>query len=146
MTDVNKNLQERLSEVESLLQVADKRLKSYKNLEEGTLRVTESHGCPQYHFRKKGSDNEQYIPAYEKDRIALLAQRDYDEKAYKALQNMQKRIIKFIRGFDDDSIEHIYERMCNGRKRFVNPIVPTKEMFIERWMEKHNTLSVRAAF
>lgn len=138
MTDVNENLQERLSEVESLLQVADKRLKSYRNLEEGTLRVTESHGCPQYHFRKKGSDNEQYIPAYEKDRIALLAQRDYDEKAYKALQDMQKRIIKFIRGFDDDSIEHIYERMCNGRKRFVNPIVPTKEMFIERWMEKHN--------
>ena len=103
----------------------------------GTLRVTESHGCPQYHFRKKGSDKEQYIPTYEKDKIALLAQRDYDEKVFKLLQDMQKRINKFSGSFDEDAIEHVYERMCIGRKRFVNPIVPTKEMLIENWMEKH---------
>ncbi len=53
MTSIKNELEEKLAEVEGLLQEAEKRLKNYKNLEEGTLRVTESHGCPQYHFRKK---------------------------------------------------------------------------------------------
>ncbi|SCY69351.1 hypothetical protein [Butyrivibrio sp. INlla14] len=66
MTSINTELEERLAEVEGLLQEAEKRLKNYKNLEEGTLRVTESHGCPQYHFRKKGSNKEQYLPKFEK--------------------------------------------------------------------------------
>ncbi len=137
MTSINTELEEKLAKVEGLLQEAEKRLKNYKNLEEGTLRVTESHGCPQYHFRKKGSDKEQYLPKFEKNKIALLAQRDYDEKIYKVLQDMQKRLDKFIKGFDDDSIDHVYERMCTGRKIFVNPIVPTNQMLIEKWMEKH---------
>lgn len=137
MTSINKELEERLAEVERLLKEAEKRLKSYKNLEEGTLRVTESHGCPQYHFRKKGSDKEKYIPTYEKDKIALLAQRDYDEKIFKLLKDMHKRLDKFIKGFDEDSIEHVYDRMCAGRKKFVNPIVPTNQMRVEKWLEKH---------
>ena len=137
MKNINMELEERLVEVESLLREAEKRLKNYKNLEEGTLRVTESHGCPQYHFRKKGSDKEQYIPTYEKDKIALLAQRDYDEKIYKLLQNMQTRLDKFIRGFDEGAIENAYEKMCSGRKKYVNPIAPTTQMRIEKWMEEH---------
>ena len=137
MTSINNHLKARLNEIEGLLQIADKRLKSYKNIEEGALRVTESHGCPQYHFRKEGSDKDQYIPAYEKEKIVLLAQREYDEKAYKLLKDQQKRLDKFIRGFDDDAIEHVYERMCFGRKKLVNPIIPTNEMFVEKWMEKY---------
>ncbi len=137
MTTVDKVLKEKLAEVETLLQIANKRLRNYRNLEEGTLRVTESHGCPQYHFRKKGCDKEQYIPTYEKEKIILLAQRDYDEKVYKLLQDMQKRLDKFIKGFDADSVEDVYERMCAGRKKYVNPIVPTKEMLIEKWMDEH---------
>lgn len=137
MARINTELEKRLAEVDSLLRETEKRLKGYKNLEEGTLRVTESHGCPQYHFRKKGSNKEQYIPTYEKDKIALLAQRDYDEKIYKLLQDMQKRLEKFIRGFDDGAIEHVYDRMCSGRKKFVNPIVPTTQMRIEKWLEEH---------
>ncbi len=137
MISYKTELQEQLSEVEMLLEEADKRLKSYKNLEEGTLRVTESHGFAQYHFRKKGSDKEQYIPTYEKEKIYRLAQRDYDEKVYKLLADMQNRLSKFIKGYNAQDLDHIYERMCKGRKQLVNPIVFPDSIYIEKWMDEH---------
>ena len=67
------------------------------------------------------------------DRLSLLL----DLKIFKLLKDMHKRLDKFIKGFDEDSIEHVYDRMCAGRKKFVNPIVPTNQMRVEKWLEKH---------
>jgi hypothetical protein len=137
MISYESELNAQLQEIENLIVEEEKRIKLYKNLEPGRLRVTESHGCPQYLFRKDGTTKEQYIPTYEKDKIRLLAQRDYDEKTYKLLNDMKKRLAKFLDGYDPEMLDHIYNRMCQGRKNIVVPIMLTDEMYIEKWMEKY---------
>ena len=130
-------LKNQLSRCERLLHEVEKRLRTYKNLEPGNVRVAMSHGCPQFYFRRPGKDKEEYIPAIEKEKIHLLAQRDYEEKVYKELISMKNRLNKFIAGYDPKAIENIYERMCEKRKNLIIPIVPTDEMYIEKWLEKY---------
>ena len=135
---INKEeLKIKLDEVEKLLQEAERRLKTYKGLEPGNIRVATSHGCKQYYFRKDGKDKEEYISVIEKERIHLLAQRDYEEKVYRTLISMRNRLKKFIDGYDPDAVDNIYERMCAVRKELVTPIVPTERMAIDQWMETY---------
>ncbi len=137
MTGVKGELERQLIQCEKLLQEVEKRLRAYKNLEPGNVRVAISHGCPQFYMKRPGVDKEEYIPAIEKEKIHLLAQRDYEEKVHKELISMKNRLSKFIAGYDPDSINNIYERMCDIRRNLVTPIVPTNEMIIDMWMEKY---------
>ncbi len=137
MANVIDELQKQLNRSEMLLHEIEKRLKTYKNLEPGNIRVAMSHGCPQYYYRRPGKDKEEYIPAIEKERIHLLAQRDYEQKVQKELVSIRNRLQKFIAGYDPMGVENIYERMCDIRKTLVNPIIMTDEMYIEKWMEKY---------
>ncbi len=137
MTNTYQELKEKLIWSEKLLQEVEKRLRTYKNLEPGNLRVAVSHGCPQYYIKRPGKDKEEYIPAIEKEKVHLLAQRDYEEKVRKELLSMKNRLSKFIAGYDPKAVENIYERMCDTRKKQVVPIVLTEKMYIEKWMNDH---------
>lgn len=138
MTNVKKELEKQLIKTEKMLQEVEKSLRAYKNLEPGNIRVATSHGCPQYYIKRPGKEKEDYLPVIEKEKIHLLAQRDYEEKVRKELICLEKRLRKFIAGYDENAIEHIYERMCDTRRQLIKPIVLTEEMYIEKWMEKFN--------
>ena len=137
MNTKNTELISKLAETEKLLTEIEKKLKTYKNLAPGNIRITESHGCVQYFHRIPGKEQEKYISKIEKESIHLLAQRDYEEKVKKELLRTKNRLEKFIAGYDADAIDKIYERMCDARKDLVTPIVPTEAMYIEQWMEEH---------
>ena len=77
MISVNNELKKQLSMCEKLLQEVEKRQRTYKNLEPGNIRIANSHGCPQFYLKRPGKDKEEYIHTIEKERIHLLAQRDY---------------------------------------------------------------------
>lgn len=150
MTNAYEELKEKLVWSEKLLQEVEKRLRIYKNLEPGSLRVAMSHGCPQYYIKRPGKDREEYISTIEKEKIHLLAQRDYEEKVSKELLRLNNRLTKFIAGYDPKAVENIYERMCDTRKNLVVPIVLTDKMYIEKWMDEHrgsvNTYGVATEF
>ncbi len=137
MTDVSEELKEQLIWSENVLHEVEKRLKTYKNLEPGSVRMAMSHGCPQYYIKRPGKDKEEYIPTIEKEKVHLLAQRDYEEKVRKELLRMKSRLSKFIAGYDPQAVDNIYERMCDTRKNLVEPVVLTEKMYIEKWMEEH---------
>ncbi len=137
MTNTINELKKQLNRTEKLLHEVEKRLKTYKTLEPGNIRVAISHGCPQFYLKRPGKDKEEYIPVIEKERIHLLAQRDYEEKVYKELVSSKNRLTKFIAGYDPKGVENIYEKLCDIRKGIVTPIVMPDEMYIEKWMEKY---------
>ena len=68
MVNYKKELEIQLKELDSLLAKVSKNQKGYKGLEPGKLRVTSSHGIPQYRFVKDGSSCAQYLPAIEKEK------------------------------------------------------------------------------
>ena len=137
MIDYRKELTKQLAELNQLLKEVDSRLKKSKDLEEGKLRVCSSHGYPQYHFRPAGDGKERYIPASEKDKVKALAQKEYDQKIKRELEQSSKKLQKFLTSYDVNNIEAIYEKLHVGRKNLIDPIIPTKEMIIEKWYEEH---------
>jgi hypothetical protein len=137
MTNVKFELMKQLSEVEKLILEVEKSLRSYKNLENGKLRMSKSNGCTQYLMIKPGTDKKEYIHSYEKEKIHLLAQREYEEKFHKTLLSIKKRLNRFIEGYDPHELEHVYDVMCDSRKRLVAPIVPSESIYIANWMEEH---------
>ena len=137
MTNLKEELKQHLAELDSLIENEAGRLKRFKGLEKGKLQVTSSHGIIQYLFVKDGTTEPQYMPAIDKDKVKLYAQREYDEKMYEHLTVMQRRLQRFIKNYDENSIDTIYENMCEGRKRLVTPIRPDKDTLISSWMEMY---------
>ncbi len=137
MINYKEDLEKQRMELIKLEKRAVDRLKTYRGLEKGNLRVSTSNGCSQYHFRREGETKESYIPTYEMDRIKLLVQRDYDEKVQKELHNLIGRIERFIKGYDVDRIDQLYEKLIKGRKHLVDPIQPTSELIIKEWYERN---------
>ncbi len=133
MIDYTKELNDQLDELNLLLEEADNRLKKAWNIEEGKLRVCSSHGCPQYHFRAKGQEQEKYIPTYEKDKIKALVQREYDISVKNELEVSSKKLQKFLKSYDFNAINAVYDKLHQGRKIMVNPIIPSQDMRIEEW-------------
>lgn len=133
MIDYTEELKEQVEELNLLLEKTDNRLKKMWNIEEGKLRVCSSHGHPQYHFKAKGEEKERYIPTYEKDKIKMLVQKEYDLSIRKELESVSKKLQKFLKGYDINNIESVYENLHPGRKCLVNPIIPSRTMRIEEW-------------
>ncbi len=138
MINYKKCLEQQQKELMKLEKIAAENLKAYKGLEKGNIRVSTCNGCAQYRFRKEGEEKEVYLPAYEKEKIRMLIQRDYDEKIYKELINMRKRLEKFNNSYDVGKIDEMYEKLCDGRKKLINPIKPTEEMQINNWYKSFN--------
>lgn len=137
MRNYKEELEKQLEELRQLEKEASKRVKSYKGLEKGNSRVSSRNGNYQYHFKEEGEEKEHYISKIDISRIKLLLQRDYDEKMHKHLKDMINRLEKFCSRYDADSIDDLYERLCDGRREMVNPIRPTKEMLIKVWYDRH---------
>jgi hypothetical protein len=137
VNNITKELNQHLLEIESLIAQETSRLKQYKGLEKGKLQVTSSHGNIQYLFVENGTNAPKYMPVIEKEKVRLFAQREYDEKMYEHLNTTKARLSRFIKNYDENSIDAIYENMCDGRKRLVTPIRPDKETIINTWMEMH---------
>lgn len=137
MINYIKELSAQLDELKHLETITANRLKSYKGLEKGNIRVCTHNGVSQFYFKKDGDLKEHYIPKIEMSKIKLLIQRDYDEKILKRLVDMIKRLEKFNTGYDVDSLEEFYNNLPEGRRALIDPIQPTRQMIIDDWYKKH---------
>lgn len=150
MINYKSELESQLSELKRLKKEAESRLKGFKNLEKGNIRVSKCNGTSQYHFKKEGEEKEHYIPKYEMSKIRMLIQRDYDEKIHKELVQMINRLEKFNKAYDVERIEQLYVKLPDGRKKLVNPIKPSREMVIDEWYKNYpggkNTYEIKHEF
>ncbi|WP_051538128.1 hypothetical protein [Butyrivibrio proteoclasticus] len=137
MINYKEELNKQLYELRQLEKDAAQKVKSYKGLERGNIRVSSSNGNYQYHFKKEGEAKEHYISKIDISRIKLLLQRDYDEKMLKHLKDMINRLDKFNNRYDIDSIDELYEKLSEGRRELVTPIRATKDMLIKDWYDRH---------
>ncbi len=137
MINYKTELEAQLKELIALEKKISSRIKDYKGVEKGNIRVCMCHGSAQYHFKKEGEDKESYIPKYEISKIQKLVQRDYDEKVHRELLDMINRLDKFNKKYDIGKLFALYDNLPIGRKKLINPIVPTVEMTVEEWLRLH---------
>lgn len=92
-----------------------------------------SNGCPQYYF-KNGTGPRVYAKKSDMPRVKSIIQQDYDIEVRKTIVKSIKGLEQFIAKYDINSIENVYDNLCDARKRLVTPIIPSNEEYIKLWL------------
>ena len=119
-------------ELENLLNL---KLKSQKNLPQGHLRIEQKKGvrAPQfYHVTSPANTHGVYIPGSQAALAQHLAQKDYDHKLIKILQQ-QLSILEKLISVTDGKIEKLYSKMCPARQRLIRPVTLNNLQYSEAW-------------
>ena len=105
-----------------LLNLLNLKMKSQKNLPQGHLRIEQKKGAraPQfYHFTNPADTHGVYIPAAKQELARRLAQKDYDHKLIKILEQQLTLIEKLIK-VTEGKITGLYTKSCvRTRQEFI---------------------------
>lgn len=115
-------------------------LKRLDDSPEGFLRITKKWAKQQYYHRTDPKDpTGKYIPEKNHKLVKDLAQKDYDTKLLKALKQQQKAIENFIKNYDPDAAEQVYQKLSGQRKALVTPEYLSDEEFVQQWLSQPYT-------
>ena len=130
LTLLNKSLESRIELIR----------KRYKTAPEGSLRIVNKWNKHQYYHKINLGDTEgKYIPRKDRPLAARLAQKDYDKKLLDALTNQQKALQRFIKDYDPDAAQQVYEKLTDPRKALVTPEFLSDEEFIRQFLSQPYT-------
>lgn len=102
---------------------------------DGTLRVTKKRKIYQYYHRKNVDDTEgRYIQREDEALAIALAQKDYDKKLLISLEQQLKTIERFLKDYDSDAPQLVYEKLTEARKTLVKPEFLSDEEYVRQWM------------
>lgn len=137
-------LQKRLVDLQEAL---EKKRKDLKELPEGHLRIAQTSHKPQYyHYIAPKDFKGVFIPRTNDEFARKLAQKDYDLKVVKLLENEIHAITRFLRQLcrggrlptanssTATKLGELYAKMCPARQRLVTPITLTAEQYAKQWL------------
>ena len=99
---------------------------------EGRLRISVNQGNVRY-YHCVDAGRYDYIP---KDNIQLaqrLAQKNYNDKVIMKATARARLISKCLKGYNDDEIEQLYDKLHPERKSLITPVNPTTRQLEEEW-------------
>lgn len=132
MKEMKKALLKRVKELDSLIPKVEK---SLKKAPEGTLVLSQSNGTVQYYHKTESTQKKgKYILAKDRNLVATLAQKDYDLRFLKVINEQKKQISKAIKLLPDIEPAQIYSGLSEARKKLVKPHALTDEQYVEQWM------------
>lgn len=106
----------------------------------GTLRVSSKDNRNQfYHMTTTGDHHGKYLSKKDRPLASRLAQKDYDTRLLKVLNEQQKAIDRFLNDFDPDAAEQVYQKLSEQRKSLVTPEHLSDEEFIRQWLSQPYT-------
>lgn len=126
-----------MQEQNRLENIVQKTREQLKDTPQGTLRLSSSKKWVQYYHCMPGEKkNGEYIPKTNEDLIRRLAQKSYDEKILKLAEKRLSQIKKITRDYAEEEIEKIFLREHIERKKLIQPVEPTWEQQLEKWVAK----------
>lgn len=78
-----------------------------------------------------------YIKTKDKIKAKKAIQKNYLESVRKVILTQRYRIERFLKLYDPDAIENVFEELCEARKVMVDPLIEPDASFIERWKDEH---------
>lgn len=105
-----------------------------KNAPEGSLRIAQSGNRIQY-YHKTTEENPQgkYLTRSQDNLAAALAQKDYDQKIVKELEDEIATLEKFFKNYDPERLVQLFEDMHINRQHLINPSAVSDENFEKAW-------------
>lgn len=142
MSQLSEQIEMRLKEINRMLCQLEEEL---SQAPEGRLRVSASNGFTRYYLVSQGSDSdERYIHRSDPELAKQLAQKSYDRKVQKLLEEEKQLLEKALRYYQKAGPEEFYsgpeELVWSGlneaRKKLVQPVSPDRAFFIEAWQKE----------
>ena len=133
MKGVKNNL---LAEQNRLEEIVKFQKEQLKNVPEGSLRLSKSHGKLQFYHYIDGNKKVKYISKDKQQLIRALAQKTYDERILHLAEKRLKQIQKITKDYEDNEIEKVYLKEHPERQKLIEPIEPTWERQLLAWREK----------
>ena len=133
---LKKRIDYRYQYITSMIEQIEERIKSYP---EGRIHIKHNKSKPHYYLLvgehcgiEKSIRNDDVL-------IEQLLQKQYLEEVQAALKNESDLLKRIKRKYPETIAEDIYEGLSDDRKKYIKPIVPTDEQFIERWQNEPYT-------
>lgn len=109
----------------------------WRNVPEGHLRVSVDRGQERYYYRQEGDLLGKYISAEQRDFAAKLAQRDYEARTNKLVEEELQCINRCLQKLKHlEAPEDVFEKLSKGRRSLVKPIALTDELYVKQFLEK----------
>jgi len=130
-------LEEQVKEIESLEKKIKKNAERRERGIEGKVKISNSHGNVQYYVKEKGQSSYHFVPKAQWGKVRRLAQINYEQAALKCLEHNKKAISNFLKQYQIEKLEQLYDAMPKARKALVNPVEKSYEDRIKEWMEEN---------
>ena len=119
---------------EHLLQIKRDKENALVTAPRGTLRVSGHDNKIQYYQRNDPKDfNGTYIREKDIHLAQGLAQKDYDQKVLRSIEQELNAINKYLSNYPMTYAEQIYEKLHKERRVLVEPIVEPEEQYVDKW-------------
>ncbi len=136
MVDHKKLLTEQLMEIDALLERSERNIMKLSHVPDIGINVHISNGHYQYRLVNKDSGEKQYVKNRDIPLIRKYAQKAYETKMHMELLALKHSLEVFLKHYDVRKLNEIYDRMANGKKALIEPMIESDESFIERWMDE----------
>ena len=105
--------------------------------EDEFLKVSRRKNQLQYYVVNYGNEKKKkYITKSNLSIAKSIAQRDYEKQVVKSIEEEIKCIERFFKTMPKITYEQIYDKLVDGRKALVTPIVMTDEEYAKKWQEQ----------
>ena len=127
-------IEKRLAELQKLL---TKKMKSYEKTPQGRIRISQNGGHPEYYLvTERGSLRGKYLPHSQETLARQLAQKDYDARLIKLLQNEITALQNYMKQTSNGrAISELYDSLCPARRALITPAILTDEQYAASWQE-----------
>lgn len=101
---------------------------------QGTVRTSKIQGHYRYYY-KSPEGKEVYLPESQVKAAQKIIQREYDEKAQAAAEKEICLLQRYLSFSEAGSVNSVYEKMPEGKRRLVTSAFPTAEECLKKWYE-----------
>lgn len=120
---------------DSLTKIAEEKRRSLQKAPEGYLLIRNKENRFQYYHVKEGK-NGKYLRKKQENIAKALAQKSYDERILKLVEQELEQIEAFEKKDLFTEMDGIYRNMCKGRQELVTPIWLSDAEYRKRWEEE----------
>ena len=106
----------------------------------GRLHIRKWKGVVEYYYRNvnadnvsESSNNGRYLKKSEETLARRIAQRDYDIRVIKRVEERIKAINTFLKIYEKTSLKILYTKIHPYRKELISPIILSDDEYIKRW-------------
>ncbi len=128
-----------LEEQKKLLEIKQQCQMNLRKAPKGKLRISHCKKNIQYYVRSETDTtdtNGEYISRENMNFVRALAQKDYDSKVMKRIEERIKIIDKLLNQWEKTNVEDVYDGLNVNRKLLVSPYIPPLERWVQEWNEQ----------